>query len=76
VSTTSFTGSRSAILTGRNSFELEDDILLAGCLPKKILTYTSILEKAGYKVGATGKGWEKCIAFGGNRRIGNSSDPL
>ncbi len=43
VSTPSFTGSRSAILTGRNSFELEDDILLAGYLPKKILTYTSVL---------------------------------
>ena len=43
VSTPSFTGSRSAILTGRNSFELEDDILLAGYLPKKFLTYTSVL---------------------------------
>ena len=64
VSTPSCTASRSAILTGRNSFELEDGILLGGYLPKKFLTYTSVLEKAGYKVGATGKGWGPGTLFG------------
>ncbi len=49
--------SRSAILTGRNSFELEDGMLLTGYLPKKFDTYPAILEKAGYKIGSTGKGW-------------------
>ena len=56
-SSSTCTPSRSAILTGRNSFELEDGMLLTGYLPKKFNTYTAILEEAGYKIGSTGKGW-------------------
>jgi len=64
VSTPSCTASRGSILTGRNGFELEDGILLGGYLPKKFNTYTEILQKAGYKVGATGKGWGPGTLFG------------
>ena len=56
-SSSTCTPSRSAILTGRNSFELEDGMLLTGYLPKKFNTYTAILEEAGYTIGSTGKGW-------------------
>ena len=64
VSTPSCTASRGSILSGRNAFELEDGILLGGYLPKKFITYTSILAKAGYKVAATGKGWGPGTLFG------------
>jgi len=57
VSTPSCTASRGSILTGRNGFELEDGILLGGYLPKKFNTYTEILQKAGYKVGARDAIW-------------------
>jgi len=64
VSTPSCTPSRSSILTGRNGFELEDGFLLAGYLPAKFTTYTELLEDAGYKIGATGKGWGPGILIG------------
>lgn len=57
-STSSCTPSRASILTGRNGFELEEGATLWGYLPAKFDTYTEILAKNGYKVGASGKGWD------------------
>ena len=56
-STSSCTPSRSAMLTGRNGFELEQGASLWGYLPKKFQTYTEILAENGYKIGGSGKGW-------------------
>lgn len=52
----SCTPSRSAILTGRNIYELEEGSILASFLPEKFNTYQDILENSGYLVGYTGKG--------------------
>lgn len=49
--------SRSAILTGRNIWQLETAANLRGILPTKFKTYPDILEESGYYVGYTGKGW-------------------
>lgn len=48
--------SRSAVLTGKNGYELEQGGVLWGFLPKKFKTYPDILEENGYFVGFTGKG--------------------
>ncbi len=57
VSTSSCTPSRASILTGRNGFELSQGATLWGYLPIRLATYPDLLEAAGYRVGATGKGW-------------------
>jgi len=49
--------SRAALLTGRNTWELEQAGTHASSFPKKYTVYPDILEKAGYFVGYTGKGW-------------------
>ena len=48
--------SRSAILTGQHIWRLEEAGNIHSTLPKKFVTYTEVLEKAGYAVGFTGKG--------------------
>ncbi len=53
----SCTPSRSAILTGRNMWQVEEAGLLYGTLPPKYPLVTHLLEDAGYHVGFTGKGW-------------------
>lgn len=53
----SCTPSRSAILTGRPMWQLEEAGVLYGSLPKKLSLYTDLLAAAGYHVGFTGKGW-------------------
>lgn len=53
----SCTPSRAAILTGRAVHSLEDGANLHGLLPKKFNVYPNILEKSGYSVGFSGKGW-------------------
>ena len=49
--------SRSAILTGQPIWRLEEAGNIHSTLPAKFATYTGMLQKAGYKVGYTGKGW-------------------
>ena len=49
--------SRSAILTGRNIWELEEGGILLGVLRSKFTVFTLLLEDAGYELGATGKTW-------------------
>lgn len=49
--------SRAALLTGRNTWELEHAGTHASSFPAKLQVYPDLLEKAGYYVGFTGKGW-------------------
>ena len=49
--------SRSCILTGRNSWQLEEAGNHAPLFPAKFTTYVEALAKQGYFVGYTGKGW-------------------
>jgi N-sulfoglucosamine sulfohydrolase len=48
---------RAAILTGRNPWQNGDAAVHGTPLPGSIPIYTRLLEKAGYHVGMTGKGW-------------------
>src|SRR5690606_32421156 len=49
--------SRAALLTGRNTWQIEDAGTHASGFPTKYLVYPDILEKEGYFVGYTQKGW-------------------
>ena len=49
--------SRATILTGRNSWQLEEAGNHAPFFPAKSTTYIEALAKHGYHVGFTGKGW-------------------
>jgi len=49
--------SRSAILSGQSIWRLEQAGNIHSTLPTKFALYTELLEKAGYHVGSTGKGW-------------------
>lgn len=49
--------SRSAILTGQPIWRLEEAGNIHSTLPAKFATYTEELQKAGYRIGYTGKGW-------------------
>ncbi|MBK8042402.1 MAG: sulfatase [Haliscomenobacter sp.] len=49
--------SRSCILTGRNSWQLEEAANHYGFFPSKFLTYVEALSHKGYFVGSTGKAW-------------------
>jgi len=49
--------SRSSVLTGQMFWRLEEGGCLWGTLPAKFPVYTDILERAGYHVGYTRKGW-------------------
>lgn len=53
----SCTPSRGALLTGQAVSRLEDGANLLSTLPAKFAVYPDLLEKAGYQVGLTGKGW-------------------
>ena len=55
--------SRACILTGRNSWQLKEAGNHAGFFPLEFKTYTEALEKKGYFVGMTGKGWAPGIAL-------------
>jgi arylsulfatase A-like enzyme len=48
---------RATILTGRNSWQLNEAVSHGGYFPAGFETYPDLLEKSGYVVGLTGKGW-------------------
>lgn len=48
---------RASILTGRNTWQLEEASCHNGLFPSKFAVYPDLLEEAGYVVGLTGKGW-------------------
>ena len=48
---------RASILTGRNTWQLEELSVHNSIFPKKWAVYPDLLEAAGYEVGLTGKGW-------------------
>lgn len=48
---------RASILTGRNSWQLEEAMSHNGIFPSKFAVFPYLLEKAGYTIGLTGKGW-------------------
>jgi arylsulfatase A-like enzyme len=48
---------RASILTGRNTWQLKEGVSHGGYFPPGFETYPDLLEKSGYVVGLTGKGW-------------------
>ncbi|MEY2882246.1 MAG: hypothetical protein RLZZ15_4626 [Verrucomicrobiota bacterium] len=48
---------RASILTGRNTWQLREAVSHGGQFPAEFETYPDLLEKSGYTVGLTGKGW-------------------
>ena len=48
---------RASILTGRNSWQLREAVSHNGYFPAGFEVFPDLLEKAGYTVGLTGKGW-------------------
>ena len=48
---------RASILTGRNTWQLEEATNHYGVFPNKWAVYPDVLEQSGYLVGYTGKGW-------------------
>jgi arylsulfatase A-like enzyme len=62
--------SRSSILTGRNSWQLEEAANHWPYFPQKFKTYAESLAANGYYVGYTAKGWGPGVALDseGNRR--------
>ena len=49
--------SRASMLTGRNTWQLEEAVNHFGVFSAKYRVYADLLEEAGYFVGYTGKGW-------------------
>ena len=48
---------RASILTGRNTWQLKEAVSHNGLFPAGFDVYPDLLEKAGYSIGLTGKGW-------------------
>ena len=61
--------SRSAILTGQHIWRLEEAGNIHSTLPAKFPTYTELLQKAGYAIGFTGKGWSPGRLEPGGRTV-------
>jgi len=61
--------SRSAILTGQSIWRLEEAGNIHSTLPAKFATYTEELQRVGYKVGYTGKGWSPGRLEPGGRTV-------
>ncbi len=60
--------SRSSILTGRNSWQLEAAANHWCDFPAKYTVYPEVLSRHGYRVGMTGKGWGPGFAVDANGR--------
>jgi arylsulfatase A-like enzyme len=60
--------SRACLLTGRNSWQLEEAANHWCFFPAKFKTYPEALQEHGYVVGYTGKGWAPGIAGSVNNR--------
>ncbi len=61
--------SRACILTGRNSWQLEEACNHLPYFPEKFKTFAEALPSAGYHVGYTAKGWAPGVAeIGGEKR--------
>lgn len=54
--------SRACILTGRNSWQLENATNHVPFFPEKFKTFPEVLNENGYLVGRTGKGWSPGVA--------------
>ena len=63
--------SRACLLTGRNSWQLEEAANHWCYFPAKFPSYVEVLEKHGYVTGMTGKGWAPGIALDGNGKRRN-----
>ncbi|VGO12364.1 Choline-sulfatase [Pontiella desulfatans] len=57
---------RASILTGRNPWKNGDAAVHGTSIPTDIPLYTDLLEKVGYHVGMTGKGWAPGLFEGDN----------
>ena len=55
--------SRSTILTGRDSWLLEEATNHVPFFPEKFSTFPEVLKSNGYKTGKTGKGWAPGVAL-------------
>lgn len=60
------TASRSALLTGQHFWRLGSAGQLWGLFPDDLVTYQKILQKQGYKIGYSAKGWGPGKAPAGN----------
>jgi uncharacterized sulfatase len=61
--------SRAALLSGLNCWQTREAGTHASTFPADLPTYTDVLEKAGYHVGMTGKGW------GPGKVVGRTHNP-
>lgn len=68
---------RASLLTGRYSWQLEEAVVHRPLMPEKWMFYPELLEKSGYFVGYTGKGWGPGIwRRGDTNPAGQSYDSL
>lgn len=63
----SCTPARAALLTGQDIWRLEEGANLWGTLPAKFKVMPDLLERAGYEVGYSGKGWGPGAVDASNR---------
>ena len=62
--------SRACFLTGRYSWQLEEAANHIPVMPEKFTFYPTELEKAGYDIGFTGKGWSPGVFYGEHNPAG------
>lgn len=62
--------SRACFLTGRYSWQLEEACNHIPVMPEKFTFYPAELEKSGYNIGFTGKGWGPGVFYGEHNPAG------
>jgi arylsulfatase A-like enzyme len=62
--------SRACFLTGRYSWQLEEAANHIPVMPEKWKFYPELLEKSGYSIGFTGKGWGPGVFYGEHNPAG------